>query len=46
MILFLFDYILNMAPSALQTIYEIVALACASSYCIVGCLVVEICYLP
>ena len=35
-----------MAPSTHQTIYEIVALACAFSYCIVGCIVVEICYLP
>ena len=44
--IFCLTYILNMAPSALQTIYKIVTLACAFSYSVIGCMVVEICYLP
>ena len=39
-------YILYVAPVALQTIYEIVTLACAFSYCVVGCIIVEVCYFP
>ena len=39
-------YILYVAPVALQTIYEIVTLACAFSDCVVGCIIVEICYFP
>ena len=43
---FCLTYILNVAPSAFQTIYEIVTLACAFGNSVVGCVVVEICYLP
>ena len=39
-------YILYVAPSALQTVYEIVTLACAFSYCVVDCIIVELCYFP
>ena len=34
--IFCLTYILNMAPSALQTVYEIATLACAFSYSVVG----------
>ena len=37
-------YILYVARVMLQTIYEIVTLACAFVDCIVGCVIVEICY--
>ena len=47
MILFFgLTYILYVVPVALQTIYEIVTLACAFSDCIVGCIVVQIWYFP
>ena len=39
-------YILYVAPVALQTIYKIVTLACAFGDCIVGCIIVQICYFP
>ena len=42
--IFCLTYILNVSPSAFQTIYEIVALACAFGNSVVGCVVVEIRY--
>ena len=44
--IFCLTYILYVVAFALQTIYEIVTLACAFSYFVVGCIIVEICYLP
>ena len=44
--IFCLTYILNVALSAFQAIYEIVALACVFGNSVVGCIVVEICYLP
>ena len=41
---FCLTYIFDVAPVALQTIYEIVALACAFGDCVVGCVIVEISY--
>ena len=43
---FCLTYILYVAPVTLQTVYEIVTLACAFSYCIVGYIIVQICYFP
>ena len=43
---FCLTYIINVAPIAFQAIYEIVALACAFSNSLVGCVVVEVSYLP
>ena len=39
-------YIHYMAPVALQTIYEIVTLACAFSDCVVGSIIVQVCDFP
>ena len=47
MILFFgLTYILNMAPFTFQAINEVVALACAFSGIVVGCVVVKVSYLP
>ena len=43
---FCLTYILTVAPLAFQAIYEIVALACAFGDSVVGCVVVEVYYLP
>ena len=39
-------HILYVASVALQTIYKIVTLACAFGNCILGCIVIQICYFP
>ena len=39
-------YILYMAPVVLQTIYEIVTLACAFSDGVVGFIIVQVCNFP
>ena len=39
-------YIFNVAPFALQAINKIVALACAFSDSIVGCIIIKIGYFP
>ena len=44
--IFCLTYTLNVAPLAFQAIYEIVALTCAFGNSVVGCVVVEVCYLP
>ena len=43
---FSLTYILYVAPVALQTIYKIVTLAHAFCNCVVGCIIVDICYFP
>ena len=43
---FCLTYILNVAPFTFQTINEIVALACAFSDGVVGCIIVEVSYHP
>ena len=44
--IFCLTYILYVAPFALQTIYEIVTLACAFSYCVVGCIILRFVIFP
>ena len=43
---FCLTYILYVALSAFQTVYEIVTLVCAFSYCVVDYIIVEVCYFP
>ena len=43
---FCLTYILNVAPFIFQAINEIVALACAFSDSVVGCIIAEVNYLP
>ena len=40
------SYIFYMVPVAFQTIYKIVTLASAFGNCIVGCIIVQVFYLP
>ena len=44
--IFSLSYIFDVAPIAFQTIYRIVALACAISYCIVDCIIMQVFYFP
>ena len=44
--IFCLAYILDVAPFTFQAIDEIVALACALSDSVVGCIIVEVGYFP
>ena len=44
--IFCLAYILNVAPFTFQAIDKIIALACAFSDSVVGCIIVEVGYFP